>query len=355
MPHPFFDTIAYPWKRDDAIKLHVALYSAISADNQITLLYGQSGGTLPRSPGLAAHLAWAEVINLLTAGRNLQTLCGLVLAEPAWKAAHEFVRAVQAAVHATQVTLLTTGQVFLDRKPLRAELEKLTADGLTAPRVLLVRGPSGSGKSWTWELIADVAKNLGGEVVYLIPGIVSTVDEVVENLFSAMGDMDAIPKKDETDDAWFRKVCNKLQELAQKKKVVTWVVADDLGDYPEGPRLDPMIRRFFNQFGIHTLTPAFGNWFRLVLLDYPDVAVPSLWKNGWVEDRPSETHVDEAPLKEYLLQWAARANKQLGEEKAAQFASDIIQKVSVPVAAGHSAQARLKRINDEVNVVLKNL
>src|SRR5690348_15062193 len=75
MPHPFFDANVYPWKRDDAIKLHVALYSAINAPAQIALLYGQSGGTLPRSPGLAAHLAWAEVIDLLTAGRNLQALC----------------------------------------------------------------------------------------------------------------------------------------------------------------------------------------------------------------------------------------------------------------------------------------
>jgi hypothetical protein len=354
MPHPFFDALVYPWARPDANTLHVALYSVIRPETEITLVYNRSGGTLPRSPGLAAHLAWTEVLDRLTAGRRLQALCDTVLAETAWSAAHPAIRAVLTAVDAVDTPLLASEHVFLDRKPLRAELKKLATDGSPA-RVLLVRGPSGSGKSWTQLLVADVARSLGAESVYLVPGVVSTVDEVVDNLFSTLGNMNAIPPRLETDDAWYRKVCVKLQELGQQKKVVTWVVVDDLGDYPQGPRLDLEIRRFFEQFALQTASPAFARWFRLVLLDYPDGSVPTKWKNFWVEDRPSETHVNEAPLKEYLLHWATRANKQLGEEKATEFAKDIMAKVATPLPPDEPAPPLLRRIHDEVDGVLKSL
>src|SRR5689334_19858565 len=106
MPHPFFDANVYPWKRADAIKLHTDLYTVIDVAGRITSIYDKAGGTQPLSPNLAADLAWREVLNLLTAGRNLQTLCGLVLAEPGWKAIHDSIRAVQAAVPVTPIPLL---------------------------------------------------------------------------------------------------------------------------------------------------------------------------------------------------------------------------------------------------------
>ncbi len=164
-----------------------------------------------------------------------------------------------------------------------------------------------------------------------------------------------MPPRLETEEAWFKKVCLKLQDVARKKQMVTWVVVDDLGEYLEGPRLDPMIRRFFDQFALSTANPAFSRWFRLVLLDYPDGTVPTKWRSVWLEDRPDENEVDADVVKEYLLQWAARAIKQLGEETAIKLAADISTKVAAPLPAGHPPQPRLKRIHDELEGVLNSL
>ena len=100
-----------------------------------------------------------------------------------------------------------------------------------------------------------------------------------------------------------------------------------------------MIRRFFDQFALSTANPAFSRWFRLVLLDYPDGNVPTKWRSVWLEDRPDENEVDVEVLKDYLLQWAAREVKQLGEEKAHQLSTDIAAKVAVPPAGAARAAA----------------
>lgn len=316
------------------------------------LFYQAAGGQRPLTPGLPADLAWKEVHDVLTTARLLRRLCGQLLAVAELAAAHDAIRAVTDAPDL--VPEVPQAHLFLDRKPLRAQLTSLV-DESSPYRVLLVRGPSGAGKSWTEVLVADVARNLGAECLYLYQGLVFTVDEVVDNLFTTLGAAHLVPPRLETEDAWFRKVCLKLQEVARQAQKVTWVVADDLGDYSEGPRVDPMIRRFFDQFALSMANPAFARWFRLVLLDYPDGTVPTKWRSFWAEDRPTEQDVDVAPLKEYLLAWAAQTRKQLAAEKADELAADIVAKVATPPPAGQAPMGRLRRIHDELRGVLDSL
>jgi hypothetical protein len=351
MPHPFFDVARYPWGRTDAQALHRSLYENARDFNRIDLLYRQEGCRVPLTQGRPPDTAWAEVLDNLSTAGLLKSFCQRVMANAALAAVHDAVRAVLDVPDTTEQVFLEGQVVFLDRKRLRLELTKLGQQ--TGYGVLLVRGPSGSGKSWTQRLVTMVAADGGASSIYLFEGIVSTVDEVVEQLFALLGNSDAVPPRLGTEDAWFRKVCLKLQELAQARKEVLWVIADDLGDYPEGPRLDNAIRRFFEQFGLTMANPAFARWFRLVLLDYPDGAVPTKWKNFWCEDRPDENDVDHAVIKDFLMKWATIRQKNLGAEKAAELAAEILTKAGSPTAP--AGMRRLDLIHSELNGVLERL
>lgn len=351
MAHPFFDVVVYPWTRADAQDLHRVLYQNVTDPGRITLFYQQSGGLRPLTPGSPADNAWAEALNNLIAQRALGRLCGLLLSNATIAAVHSFVQAVVDATDASQEVYLSDGVIFLDRKQLRIELTKLTQPHCG---VLLVRGPSGSGKSWTQQMVERFAADRGASTIYLFEGIVSTVEDVFQQLFATFGNSDAVPPRLGSEDAWFKKVCLKLQELAQARKDVLWIVVDDLGDYDDGPRVDQEIRRFFDQFGLTMANPAFSKWFRLVLIDYPGSGVPTKWKqNVWCEDRPNPEEVDDQAVSDFLRRWAIARSKNLGEEKAATLASEILTKAS-PSGAG-LPKNRLKDIHTELSRTLEKL
>lgn len=351
MSHPFFDVVAYPWTRTDAKDLHRVLYQNVADSGRIKLLYQQSGGLRPLTPGSPADNAWAEALDHLMAQRALGHLCRVLLAKADVAAVHSFVQAVVDATDASQEVFLSDGVIFLDRKQLRNELSKLTQPNCG---VLLVRGPSGSGNSWTQQMVERFAADRGASTIYLFEGIVSTVEDVFEQLFATLGNSDAVPPRLGTEDAWFKKVCVKLQELAQAKKEVLWVVADDLGEYPEGPRLDREIRRFFDQFGLAMANPAFAKWFRLVLIDYPGSEVPTKWKQHvWCEDRPDATEIDDQAVSDFLRRWAIARSKNLGAERAATLASEILAKASPDGAC--LPEKRLKAIHIELTRALEGL
>jgi hypothetical protein len=360
MPHPFFDAIRFPWHRDEAKAMHYALFNAVSVPARYTGLYEDCGpDPRPLSPGLPADAAWREILDNLTVAQRLSRLCDMVLARADLLSTHQAIRNVQNAPDLLWAPLLREDNlVFIDRRALRLELQKLGTIG-GSQGVLLVRGPSGCGKSWSELLVADMATSLGARCVYVFEGLVSTVQEVIAQLFTALNEPNAVTSQLTTEDAWFRQVCLDLQALAQKKDIVCWVVADDLGNDANGPRLDPQIRKFFDQFALTMANPAFAKWFRLVLLDYPEGDVPTKWKaNVWLEDRPAETDVDENPIVDFLRAKADQMKKQMGADTAKKVAADILSKVDAPQPApppGTSIKPRLRRIHDELVGVLAKL
>ena len=369
MPHPFFDARSYPWHREEAVDFHKVLYLSVDNPDLIDTLYRRIGaGLRPFTKKQAADLIWKEVLDLLTVARRLKALCEAVLAEEDFAGLHDPVRAVQnaadqrpdallkqqqdALLKLLQEQVLTNDIVFVDRKRLRTELLKVGSP-IPTHGVLLVRGPSGSGKSWTRTLVIDVARSLGAKSTYLYEGFVSDVPDVIRELFTLLRHPEEIPPQHQSDVAWYGKVCKRLRELAQQEGVVSWVIVDDLGEDLQGvSELDPEVRSFFETFGLMMGNPAFAEWFRLVLLDYPDRAVPTKWRDFWVEDRPNDTEVDAGTISAFLLNWAERKDKKLGGERAEKFASDIIDKVNAP---GDPAKSRLRRISDELKLVLDTL
>jgi len=262
--------------------------------------------------------------------------------------------AVQNAPDVVDEVVLANEQIiFLDRKPLRDKLQVL-ASGAQTP-VLLVRGASAIGKSWSRYMVIEVAKALGHPYIYLYPGFVGTVKEVVAVLFNKLNDESGPPPELETQYAWFQKVCLRLYTLGEKRGAPFWIVIDDLGSDKEGQRLDGEIREFFDHLVLYMGNPDFAEWFRLVLIDYPDAAIPPKWLQIWDEDRPDVTLVDAEALSTFVEQWAKRKNKKIDPNEANKFAMDVLTAVDTAMAVPNQPKSRLQNIHDEVKARLQKL
>lgn len=355
MLHPFFDVGAFPLGRPEGQALYTRLYSSINTAPQIKLLYGMSGDDLlPLNLIVPIPQIWMEALENLTRARRLRQFCTVIRADTNFAALHQYVQAIEDAKDLIAEPTLSDELIFIDRLPLRNELRRVaTGDRIG---VLLVRGASGAGKSWTRTLVQDVAKSVGARCISVFEGSVATVEETIEALFTGLGQNDLVPEQLESEDAWFRRACSKLHAAAQKSGKVTWIVADDLGEYDTGPRLDRMIRRFFDQFALNMGNAAFREWFRLVLLDYPEVPLPTKWqKDVWVEDRPSETDVKEDAVAEFILLWARRRDRKIDYANALKLAGDVLTVADNPATPALAARRRLERIHDSLAATLAKL
>lgn len=353
MPHPFFDVAQYPFQRQEASEFHRALWQSIAVPARIDLIYKQCGDNLPPlALGQAPDVIWKEALQALAAARLIRRLCEVLRSESG-AALEDVIRVIEAARDLLDERVLAGDRIFVDRKNLRDELEKLC--GPTASHgVLLVRGGPSSGKSWTKYFIEDLSRGLGARCVYLFEGLIGSVDDVLNQLFAALGNLAAKPTQVESEAAYYIRACLKLQEVADERQREVWVVVDDLGVGSEGPRLDLKIRQFFEQFALSMANPVFARWFRLILLDYPDGPVPTRWKDVWVEDRPTDADVDQAALVEFLEQWIARKRRQLPEAERLQLVADIIGKVDAAPTTGE-VRPRLVRLHDTLSAALKRL
>lgn len=360
MPHPFFQSPNYPFHREDARALHRALWKTIDKFGRIEQLYNSAGtDLLPLDPG-SADLVWTDALKKLAAAGRLEALCDLLLADPNSAAIRPMILAVRDAEDIIEQVLLPDGRVFVDRQQLREKLQRLANSSPSFP-VLLIRGAADSGKSWTQYMVSALAREQGQTSVYLFQGLVSDVHQVLEMLFATFGE-EKVPDQLTTDEAWFQKVCVNLMILGKKSQKICWVVMDDLGDDEQGSRFEPRVRKFFDQFVLSMANPAFAEWFRLVLIDYPDLTqeagvrgVPTRWRDIWDEDRPDVTQVNAEALAAFVTQWAQRKNKQLAATAAESFATDVLTAVDSAAAAVNPARPRLQTIHDELVMALKKL
>ncbi|HEX2834185.1 MAG TPA: hypothetical protein VHW00_14340 [Thermoanaerobaculia bacterium] len=329
MAHPFFDSTSYPWHRQDARTLHSELWHGYTTAQDLDLLYKASAADLPPLLNDTIDRMWKSALENLTGTGGLRSFCRIVCeAKPARPKVVDAIKVIEQAEDPIRPTLLTGDRVFLDREELRDKLQRLTSD--TSLRVLLIRGDADTGKTWTKHLVEEIAKASGEPCFYLFDGNAGTTHEVLELIFGGLGALQRIPEPMGTEDAWFRKICNHLLAIAKESGKKTWVVMDDLGEYETGLRVDGQIRKFFDQFALSMENPEFARWFRLVLIDYPELkeggegGVPSKWTDFWEEDRPDVNEVKAPIISKFVLQWAIRKNKQLAPADADKFAADVI-------------------------------
>jgi len=351
--HPFFDAITYPWALPEATALHEGLYRAVQTQGEIDHYYKTSGGLGTPFTAQAADLAWGAVLTALCVERRLQAFCDMAFANQKLASVKAAITAVREAESTVKKIVQTRGPTFFDRRNLRAELERLAAQEIDG--VLLVRGASGSGKSWSQKLVRNFAEDLGGNSIYLFSGQVFTIDDVLQQLFTTLQVADPVPPQLSTEPAWFGTICLKLQLAAQKSNKQLWVVVDDLGADASGPLLDAKILDFFKHFGMNMANPAFAQWFRLILLDYPDEPPPTRWNIAFGEDRPDPNEVDAPMMAQYLLGWANHRDKQLGADRAEELALEIVAKAQAAPSPAQAGLSRLARLRAELEGVLRTL
>lgn len=353
MPHPFFGVDRYPWPRSEAKTFHAKLYKTIAQPAAIDLLYQQAGDDLdPLFLQTNPNAIWREVLDKLAAAHAVHELCKLILDKAAYKAVHAAAQALIDLNDPLDEVVLSDERVFIDRQALREKLQRIAAS--SSYRVLLVRGESGSGKSWTQYMVENMAGAMGERCIVLFEDSVKNMDEVLDKLFTPLGGEP--PPRMETEDAWFRKICVKLQPLGEKQGRLTWIVVDDLGVDETGPRLDPQIRQFFDHFALQLGDFELAKWFRLVLIDYPEIrggrGVPTKWRAIWDEDRPDPAHVDVKAVTKFVQEWAKRKKKKIGATEAEKFATDVITAVD---GTPDPSTPRLERIHNAIVKALPTL
>jgi hypothetical protein len=145
--------------------------------------------------------------------------------------------------------------------------------------------------------------------------------------------------------------------IASDKKQQLWVAIDDLGgeNEPDGaPLLDPQIAAFAGQFVLNMANPAFGQWFRLMLIHYPDGPVPTRWlREVWDEDRPTDADVTEEDVQEYLRDWAAEQDRTFLDDELAALAEQVMAKVDAPDSPVEAVLPRLQRLHDTLTETLR--
>jgi hypothetical protein len=159
LAHPFFDSIAYPWHRADAVEFHRALYRTVTKPDRIELLYNGCGDALTPLPLTEpADIIWKAVLRELVSARKLETFCTLARREQSLAA---IVPVIDKIVNATDVLMQfvlkhdrTTELAFVNRRKLRTGLEQI-ALGDSTVGVILVRGDPQTGRTWTRHLVPE--------------------------------------------------------------------------------------------------------------------------------------------------------------------------------------------------------
>jgi hypothetical protein len=360
MAHPFFDAVKYPLDRTDAQRLRTALIQAIKVPQRIVSLYEGCRDGLPplAQQGLAVDVIWTEALGNLAASGALKVLCEKIVADPGLQSPEiqAAVRDVINAEPAASQQILSETVLVLDRVALRGKLEKLESD-TELVKVILVRGEPDSGKSHGRYLFQHVARTRGALFVYLRDGMVATVDQVVKRLFSTLEASDKIPPRDSTPDAWYMTVCADLLEVTKSKKRPLWIAMDGLGVGADGaPLLDQQIREFFEQFAFNMMDPAFGEWFRLMLIHYPDGPEPAQWEaDFWTVDQTSAADIQQKDVVTLLHKWLLARDRKMLEDEVAELAKGVIAKADAPATPGVTPLPRLRLIHDAVMELIASL
>jgi hypothetical protein len=357
MAHPFFNATKYPLHRPEAVALFDALSDAINNSAAIVIIYEKCGADLPPLfTGQAHPLIWKEALQNLTSHGVLKKLLDQIQARfPHSEDMQKVVRDVENAQTAEEVKIISDDVLVLDRSELRHRLKELVPD--TNPvKVLLVRGGPQSGKSHGRYIFEQFAVDQGSPSVYLYPEIVVTVQDLIQQLFSALQASEEIPEAFTTDEAWYQKACVTLMEVAAKKKQRLWIAVDDLGPAPDGvPLMDAEIRKFCETFALNMLNPIFRNSFRLMLIHYPE-GKPAKWKHDFFrETRTSDTDVEQSHVVELLKMWSLVKDRKIVEEELNNLATDVLAKAEAPIPAGEETKPRLQRIHEELKKALSDL
>lgn len=351
MAHLFYDSPAYPWHIAEANELWRSLHVPIIHFGEIDHLRQVCGPGIRQFAEDAPDQMWRDMLNNVAIAGRLRELDRELRNRKLPHVINALDRLV-AVASPDPVTWVLDGLIFANRTRLRAALAQL-ASAKTVKTVLIVRGERQSGKSWTKHFVEHYARLAGQGCSYLFEGMVTTVDEAVDYIFMELGGQ--APPRMTTDAAWYSRVAQTMVKAAQQRNRGSWIIMDDLGKGPDGvPLVEPEIRKFFDQLALNMLNPAFAQWFKLVLIDYPNEPVPSKWRQCSLEDSTAAADMHAGAVSDFLCNWALRQNKTLSDSDAVGLAEGILQRAFAEPGP-NDTRSTLQRVHDELDLVLGKL
>lgn len=340
MAHPFFEEPQFPAYRKDAQELHRVL-CIVSVDVAGAIaIYTRCGPNLPGLTPANIQKTWDEALLNLTSRGFLKTLCDDIKANFQQPQVQKAIHAIEIAKPATDITIIESGTLVLDREPLRTGINRIAPEG-NASKVLLVRGEPKSGKSYAEHLFSSVARASGAESLFLFAENIPTLQRAIDQLYSLFAPEPAPVVKDAntTDPAWNLEVCIKLQGLAAARNKVYWIAVDDLGEKDGAYILPEPVRDFFNQFALQVRNSFFKKSFRLLYIHFPK-KIPTQWKREiYVATEVSETDVSEADIITSLGEWRDKTGKTLSDEKIIATAKQVLADAEKQYADAKAADA----------------
>ena len=141
----------------------------------------------------------------------------------------------------------------------------------------------------------------------------------------------------------------KLGELALRKDRRLWVAIDDLGHHPAtaATLMDREIRVFCDRFAAMMANPAFGQRFRLMLIQYPDGPTPTKWRSEvWTEDRPCEKPIEREHVVQFLAAWTQGRGQPQFEHDLETWAAEVVAEADAAPRSDEAPSARLQRLHD---------
>lgn len=322
MKHPFYSSLTFPFQRPEAKKLYDHLLSLISEPGLIDGVYKQSMPVVtPINPTQNIPIIWSFVLDEICKTSNFASFCSILRSNyynvPTLLEILDEIDKARSMIY----NRIFSGDIYvLDCESQRDVFEAITSDSNT--RFLLVKGPSKSGKSWLRHILINQARERGITITYLRKGMIVTVEDAIERIFSALGEnINTVLPVDTRSVAWYRSVCNKLLEIASKNNKKAWLIIDDLGyslDQSTGektPLLPETVRLFFEQLAMNFIDPAFSQYFRLIMIDYAENVVPISWENSmYTTIQSREDSIQQNHIQDFLVDWLESKEKVMTPE-----------------------------------------
>jgi hypothetical protein len=375
LSHPFFDAQRFPLHLPEAQELLRVLTQMERERGRIEQLYESC---LPDPPPLApqpADLMWTEALHVLTARHRLDRLFEFVLETHPHPAIENAILAVRMPARSPGISggddpaaaPDDDEPIVLDRRSLRTTINRL-APNRTAMKAIVVRGEPDSGKSHGRHLFERAAQlNPGGQpfdghdyrpvTVYLGAGMIFTVDDAVQELYSVFNATSRIPLPGQTTtSAYYGHVWRQLRQVAEEHRSVLWIAVDDLGFDDDGAALlDGEIRVFFDHLVPLLANPPYRTRFRLMLIHYPEGKLPTRWQSDvWAEERTTVADVQAAHVAELMEERLTRHRRTVLRDEIEVLALDMIAQSE---AAGREpdGDGRLRTLHDLVERALDRM
>ena len=145
--------------------------------------------------------------------------------------------------NAFDVMVLAAKEVFLDRADLRESL-KVIQDEDEPELVLQVVGDPATGKSYTFELIANAAPSYDFSTALVKLDNTGTADDVVEGLAAQLRVRDdELPERGSDIAKWYSRVAMRLVIKAADTRRHWWLVIDGLNHLPSTSEVWDLVRR----------------------------------------------------------------------------------------------------------------